>query len=66
MKDIYFMFKQTFVNVVKYKLDVMRKKMETEERRATSRASFICHKCCKTFTDLEVKCIYNGSFIFVI
>lgn len=28
--------------------------METEERRATSRASFICHKCCKTFTDLEV------------
>lgn len=53
---------QTFVNVVKYKLDVMRKKMETEERRATSRASFICHNCCKTFTDLEVKIIQIFQF----
>jgi transcription initiation factor TFIIE subunit alpha len=28
--------------------------METEERDATSRASFKCSSCCKTFTDLEV------------
>lgn len=28
--------------------------METEERDATSRASFKCPSCCKTFTDLEV------------
>lgn len=45
---------QTFVNVVKYKLDLMRKRMETEERDATSRASFKCTNCLKTFTDLEV------------
>lgn len=32
----------------------MRKKLETEERDATSRASFKCPSCCKTFTDLEV------------
>lgn len=32
----------------------MRKRMETEERDATSRASFKCPSCCKTFTDLEV------------
>ena len=32
--------KQVFVNIVKYKLDHMRKKMETEERDATSRSSF--------------------------
>lgn len=28
--------------------------METEERDATSRASFKCTNCLKTFTDLEV------------
>lgn len=28
--------------------------METEERDATSRASFKCTSCLKTFTDLEV------------
>jgi len=32
----------------------MRKKMETQERNATSRASFKCVQCFKTFTDLEV------------
>ena len=31
---------KVFVNIVKYKLDHMRKKMETEERDATSRSSF--------------------------
>lgn len=46
---------KTFVNVVKYKLDWMRKRMETTERDATSRASFICSHCMKTFTDLEVR-----------
>jgi len=43
--------------VVKYKLDLMRKRMETEERDATSRASFKCPSCLKTFTDLEVSMI---------
>ena len=45
---------QSFVNVVKYKLLMMRKKLETEERNATSRASFKCTNCLKTYTDLEV------------
>lgn len=53
LKQYIYVF-QTFVNVVKYKLDLMRKRMETEERDATSRASFKCPSCCKTFTDLEV------------
>lgn len=35
----------------------MRKRMETEERDATSRASFKCPSCLKTFTDLEVNMI---------
>lgn len=50
----YFINYKTFVNVVKYKLDWMRKRMETTERDATSRASFKCVNCSKTFTDLEV------------
>lgn len=54
MIEIYIFISQTFVNVVKYKLDLMRKRMETEERDATSRASFKCPSCLKTFTDLEV------------
>lgn len=54
--NYYFINYKTFVNVVKYKLDLMRKRMETEERDATSRASFKCPSCGKTFTDLEVNC----------
>lgn len=44
---------KAFVNVVKYKLDHMRRKIETEERDNTSRASFVCTNCSKTYTDLE-------------
>lgn len=51
--NYYYINYKTFVNVVKYKLDLMRKRMETEERDATSRASFLCPRCGKTFTDLE-------------
>jgi len=50
-----------FVNVVKYKIDHMRRKLETEERDLTSRASFICQACNKTFTDLEIGQIYDPS-----
>ena len=38
----YFINYKVFVNIVKYKLDHMRKRMETEERDATSRSSFRC------------------------
>lgn len=43
-----------FVNVVKYKLDHIRKKFELIDRDNTSRASFLCTYCNKSFTDLEV------------
>lgn len=72
--NYYFINYKTFVNVVKYKLDLMRKRMETEERDATSRASFKCTSCDKTFTDLEAdqlfdfntgefRCTYCGSSV---
>ncbi|KAM3962890.1 transcription factor IIEalpha [Aphomia sociella] len=57
--NYYFINYKTFVNVVKYKLDLMRKRMETEERDATSRASFKCPACGKTFTDLEADQLYD-------
>nr|CAD7197397.1 unnamed protein product [Timema douglasi] len=51
--NYYFINYKTFVNVAKYKLDMMRKRLETVERDATSRASFKCPACQKAFTDLE-------------
>ncbi|XP_058985462.1 general transcription factor IIE subunit 1 [Musca domestica] len=57
--NYYFINYKTFVNVVKYKLDLMRKRMETEERDATSRASFKCTNCNKTFTDLEADQLFD-------
>lgn len=57
--NYYFINYKTFVNVVKYKLDLMRKRLETEERDATSRASFKCPKCLKTFTDLEADQLFD-------
>ncbi|CAB3361909.1 Hypothetical predicted protein [Cloeon dipterum] len=57
--NYYFINYKTFVNVVKYKLDLMHKRLETVERDATSRASFRCPECCKTFTDLEADQLFN-------
>ncbi|XP_059162243.1 general transcription factor IIE subunit 1-like [Physella acuta] len=50
----YFINYSVFVNVVKYKLDHMRRKIETDERDNTSRSSFKCPNCQKTYTDYEV------------
>jgi len=72
--NCYFINYKIFVNIVKYKLDHMRKKMETEERDATSRSSFRCSQCEKQFSDLEAdqlfdmntcefKCTFCGSVV---
>lgn len=37
----------------------MRRKIETEERDSTTRASFICTQCKKTYTDLEADQLYD-------
>ncbi|XP_031623562.1 general transcription factor IIE subunit 1 [Contarinia nasturtii] len=65
---------KTLVNVVKYKFDWMNKRINTSERDATSRASFKCINCQKTFTDLdaadlfdpmenEFRCTYCSSLV---
>ena len=57
--NCYFINYKIFVNIVKYKLDHMRKKLEMTERDAASRSSFKCTSCIKTFTDLEVNELIN-------
>jgi len=51
--NCYYINYRSFVNVVKYKLDHMRKRMETSERDQASRSLFKCMQCDKNFTDLE-------------
>lgn len=48
------------VNVVKYKLDHMRRRIETDERDSTNRASFRCPCCFSTFTDLEANQLFDA------
>lgn len=57
--NYYFISYIMFVNVVKYKLDHVRRKIEMEERDNTSRASFQCDDCQKTYTDLEADQLFD-------
>jgi transcription initiation factor TFIIE subunit alpha len=59
--NYFFINYKIFVNVIKYKLDLMRKRLETEERDATSRANFKCTNCSKSFTDLEIDQLFDPS-----
>lgn len=58
-QNYYYINYRAFVNVVKYKLDHMMRKIETEERDLTSRASFVCTHCHKTYTDLEADQLFD-------
>ncbi|KAF6017789.1 GTF2E1 [Bugula neritina] len=63
--NYYFIHYTGFVNVVKYKLDHIRRKLEMQERDSTSRASFKCLHCQKTYTDLEADHLFDmntGTF----
>ena len=52
--NYYFINYKLFVNVVKYKLDHIRKKIESEEKQAKNRPSFLCSECKSRFSDLEL------------
>ncbi|XP_047457507.1 general transcription factor IIE subunit 1 [Mugil cephalus] len=63
--NYYFINYRVLVNVVKYKLDHMRRRIETDERDNTNRASFRCPCCFSTFTDLEANQLFDpmtGTF----
>lgn len=57
--SVFFCFFRVLVNVVKYKLDHMRRRIETDERDSTNRASFRCPCCFSTFTDLEANQLFD-------
>lgn len=57
--NYYFINYRLLVNVVKYKLDHMRRRIETDERDSTNRASFRCPLCRSTFTDLEANQLFD-------
>ncbi|MGH0118646.1 UNVERIFIED_CONTAM: hypothetical protein FKN15_047626 [Acipenser sinensis] len=57
--NFYFINYRLLVNVVKYKLDHMRRRIETDERDSTNRASFKCPCCFSTFTDLEANQLFD-------
>jgi len=52
--NFYFINYKLFVNVVKYKLDHVRRKLESEEQQIRNRPSFQCQNCEKHFSDLEI------------
>ncbi|NXN96337.1 T2EA factor, partial [Rhinopomastus cyanomelas] len=57
--NYYYINYKVLVDVVKYKLDHVRRKIEADERDSTSRFSFKCPSCSSTYTDLEVNQLFD-------
>ncbi|XP_074761981.1 general transcription factor IIE subunit 1-like [Athene noctua] len=57
--NYYYINYKVLVNVIKYKLDHVRRKIEADERDATTRSSFKCPSCSSTYTDLEVNQLFD-------
>lgn len=57
--NYYYINYKVLVDVVKYKLDHVRRKIEADERDSTTRASFKCPSCLKTYSDLEVNQLFD-------
>jgi len=54
----YFINHKMTVNVIKYKLDNMRKQIELEEKQLTCRANYKCKQCGHVYDDLDVVQLY--------
>ncbi|NWW41494.1 T2EA factor, partial [Panurus biarmicus] len=57
--NYYYINYKVLVDVVKYKLDQVRRKIEADERDSTTRSSFKCPSCSSTYTDLEVNQLFD-------
>ncbi|CAH2300309.1 general transcription factor IIE subunit 1-like [Pelobates cultripes] len=57
--NYYYINYKVLVDVVKYKLDHIRRKIESDERDSTTRASFKCPGCLNTYSDLEVNQLFD-------
>ncbi|NXK31816.1 T2EA factor, partial [Piprites chloris] len=58
--NYYYINYKVLVDVVKYKLDHVRRKIEADERDSTTRSSFICPSCSSTYTDLEANQLFDA------
>ena len=50
---LYYILQQVFVDVVKYKLDRMRQKIENKERDSTCKTLFKCPHCHKEYNEFD-------------
>ncbi|NXT27320.1 T2EA factor, partial [Syrrhaptes paradoxus] len=57
--NYYYINYKVLVDVVKYKLDHVRRKIEADERDSTTRSSFKCPSCSSTYTDLEANQLFD-------
>ncbi|NXC42480.1 T2EA factor, partial [Penelope pileata] len=57
--NFYYINYKVLVDVIKYKLDHIRRKIEADERDSTTRSSFKCPSCSSTYTDLEVNQLFD-------
>uniref|UniRef100_A0A8D0HL99 General transcription factor IIE subunit 1 n=1 Tax=Sphenodon punctatus TaxID=8508 RepID=A0A8D0HL99_SPHPU len=57
--NYYYINYKVLVDVVKYKLDHVRRKIEADERNSSTRSSFKCPSCLSTYTDLEVNQLFD-------
>ncbi|NXJ80959.1 T2EA factor, partial [Trogon melanurus] len=57
--NYYYINYKVLVDVVKYKLDHIRRKIETDERDSTTRSSFKCPSCSNSYTDLHVNQLFD-------
>ncbi|KAM4808797.1 general transcription factor IIE subunit 1-like [Rhinophrynus dorsalis] len=57
--NYYYINYKVLVDVVKYKLDHVRRKIESDERDSTTRSSFKCPGCLNTYSDLEVNQLFD-------
>ncbi|KAM4781479.1 general transcription factor IIE subunit 1-like [Cyanocitta cristata] len=58
--NYYYINYKVLVDVVKYKLDHIRRKIEADERDSTTRSSFKCPSCSSSYTDLEVNQLFDA------
>jgi len=57
--EVYYVPYGKLANVVKYKLDNVRRRLDTLERDANTMKSFRCEPCSKSWTDLEAGELFN-------
>lgn len=55
----YYINYKTFVNVVRFKLDRMRQKIENRERDSTCKALFKCTQCTRTYNEFDAGNLYD-------